>query len=55
MIVRSLSEAKGTAREIRDNNWTSVRLLLEKDGMGFSFHIATIDANSEIKIGRAHV
>ncbi len=50
MIVRSLSEIKGTDREICDNNWTSARLLLEKDGMGFSFHITTIYADSEIEI-----
>ena len=50
MIVRSLAKVKGTNREVRDKNWTSARLLLEKDGMGFSFHITTIDADSEIEI-----
>ena len=54
MIVRSLSEAKGTGREIRDNNWTSVRLLLKSDDMGFSFHITTIDANSQIELEYQH-
>ena len=50
MIVRSLAKVKGTNREVRDKNWTSARLLLEKDGMGFSFHITKIDADSEIEI-----
>jgi len=50
MIVRSLSDCKRTEREVRDKNWTSIRLLLKDDGMGFSFHITTIDANSEIEL-----
>ena len=54
MIIRSLSEIKGTDREVRDNNWTSARLLLEKDEMGFSFHITTIDANTEIQMEYRH-
>lgn len=36
MIVRSVEEARGTEREIRGAHWTSVRLLLRADGMGFS-------------------
>lgn len=54
MIVRSLAKVKGTNREVRDKNWTSTRLLLEKDNMGFSFHITTIDANSQIELEYRH-
>jgi L-ectoine synthase len=40
MIIRKLSAIKGTANEITpaNGNWTSNRLLLKKDGMGFSMH-----------------
>ena len=30
-----------------DAKWTSVRMLLADDGMGFSFHITTLQAGSE--------
>lgn len=36
MIVRSVEAARGTDREVRGARWTSVRLLLRDDGMGFS-------------------
>jgi L-ectoine synthase len=42
MIVRTLKDARGTARRVVTDNWESVRLLLKSDGMGFSFHITTI-------------
>lgn len=54
MIIRSISEIKGTTREVRDKNWTSHRLLLAQDGMGFSFHITTIEANTEIEMEYTH-
>ena len=38
MIVRTLSEISGTDRETSDETWTSRRLLLKGDGMGFSLH-----------------
>lgn len=36
MIIRSVEEARGTEREVRGSHWTSTRLLLGPDGMGFS-------------------
>ena len=42
MIVRTLKEARSTARRVVTDNWESVRMLLKSDGMGFSFHITTI-------------
>ena len=44
MIVRTLERANQSARSVvsPDGNWESCRLLLEEDGMGFSFHITTI-------------
>ncbi|MGY6632257.1 MAG: ectoine synthase [Alkalilacustris sp.] len=47
MIVRDFHEAKKTDRRVADQRWESVRLLLASDGMGFSFHITTIEGGSE--------
>jgi L-ectoine synthase len=46
MIVRT----RKNAEIVKQANWTSERLLLKKDNMGFSFHITTLMANSEIKL-----
>ena len=50
MIVRSYQALKGTDRRVDSDGWTSVRLLLKNDGMGFSFHITTIYAGAELKM-----
>ena len=47
MIVRDFNELKNTSRAVQDARWTSVRMLLADDGMGFSFHITTLEAGSE--------
>lgn len=47
MIVRDLADLKNTDKDVHDAQWTSVRMLLAGDGMGFSFHITTLDAGSE--------
>jgi L-ectoine synthase len=47
MIVRDFNKEKNTDRKVADQRWNSVRLLLADDGMGFSFHITTIEAGSE--------
>jgi len=47
MIVRDFNKEKKTDRKVADQRWNSVRLLLADDGMGFSFHITTIEAGSE--------
>jgi len=47
MIVRDLYELKNTDKTVSDARWTSVRMLLARDGMGFSFHITTLEAGSE--------
>jgi L-ectoine synthase len=47
MIVRDFNIEKNTDRKVADQRWNSVRLLLAGDGMGFSFHITTIEAGSE--------
>jgi len=50
MIVRSIDGIRGTAQEVAAPNWVSRRLLLAKDGMGFSFHETTIFAGTETHI-----
>ncbi len=47
MIVRDFHELKGTDRDVTDARWSSVRMLLADDRMGFSFHITTLQAGSE--------
>ncbi|NHN33239.1 ectoine synthase [Paenibacillus agricola] len=50
MIVRNLSEIEGTVQDIKAENWSSRRLLLRKDGVGFSMHDTLIKANTETLI-----
>lgn len=47
MIIRDFHALKSGARSVSDARWNSVRMLLADDGMGFSFHITTIEAGSE--------
>lgn len=47
MIVRTLQDARDSARRVDAENWNSVRLLLKSDAVGFSFHITTIYAGTE--------
>ncbi len=47
MIVRDFNKLRDTDREVSDAKWTSVRMLLDDDKMGFSFHITTLEAGSE--------
>lgn len=50
MIVRDLAKEMLTERHVDSDGWSSVRLLLKSDGMGFSFHITTIHAGAELKM-----
>ena len=52
MIVKDIEDIKGSKREVYDpeGNWVSRRLLLKKDGMGFSFHETIIFAGTETLI-----
>jgi len=47
MIIRNFHDLKKTDRAVSDARWTSVRMLLADDAMGFSFHITVIEASSE--------
>lgn len=50
MIVRSLDEITGTDRDVTSTTWRSRRLLLAKDGMGFSFHETRMFAGTETRM-----
>lgn len=50
MIVTSLEEIVGTERDVDAPTFVSRRLLLAKDGMGFSLHDTTLFAGTETKI-----
>ncbi|MBU1641389.1 MAG: ectoine synthase [Proteobacteria bacterium] len=50
MIVRNIQDIIGTEREVKGQGWTSRRLLLKKDGMGFSFHETMIPAGATLKL-----
>jgi L-ectoine synthase len=46
MIVRRLAEIEGSPRDVSGPTWTSRRLLLRSDGMGFSLHDTVIHAGT---------
>lgn len=48
MIIRNYDEASNSSRKVDADGWSSVRLLLKEDGMGFSFHITTIHTGAEL-------
>lgn len=56
MIIRRLEEINGSERDVlaENENWRSRRLLLAKDGMGFSMHDTLIYAGTETFIHYAN-
>jgi L-ectoine synthase len=50
MIVRRVEDLNGGDSDITADNWRSRRLLLKKDGMGFSFHDTQIFPGTEAHI-----
>lgn len=52
MIYRKIENIIGTDKEVmaENGNWVSRRMLLKKDGMGFSFHETIIYAGTETHI-----
>lgn len=47
MIIRKLDEMVGSDREVSADTWSSRRLLLADDGMGFSMHDTILHAGTE--------
>ena len=54
MIVRKLADVRASERNVKSSGWESARLLLEDDGMGFSFHITTMYAGQELRMHYKH-
>jgi len=54
MIIKNLKEVIGTENDVGAENWQSRRLLLKKDGMGFSLHDTIIWAGTETPIWYKH-
>ena len=50
MIVRSLNQIKGTDLDVETEKWASRRLLVKRDGLGFSLSETTIHPGSESTI-----
>jgi len=51
MIIRRLEEvSEGNERFVNTSNWFSRRLLLKKDGMGFSLHDTVIRPGTETRM-----
>ncbi|MEU1981739.1 ectoine synthase [Nocardia sp. NPDC019395] len=47
MIVRTTEEITGTDRQIDTDNWTSKRIILSDDNVGFSYHETTVAAGTQ--------
>lgn len=54
MIVRSLDEVVSSPRDVSGETWTSRRLLLAHEGMGFSLHDTLIHAGTETRMHYKH-
>lgn len=50
MILRNLNDIRKSDQNVRSDGWASARMLLEQDGMGFSFHVTTLFAGAELKM-----
>ncbi len=50
MIVRTLDEVVGTERDVAGEGWQSRRLLLRRDGLGFSLHDTVVSAGAEMEM-----
>jgi L-ectoine synthase len=50
MKIVKLQNLIGTERDVEGPGWKSRRLLLKKDGMGFSFHETIIPAGAELRL-----
>jgi L-ectoine synthase len=54
MIVKHLQDVVGTEHDVFAPTWNSRRLLLKKDGLGFSMHDTLIKAGTETLIWYKH-
>jgi len=54
MIFRQLKDIQGSERDVRAPTFASRRLLLQKDGLGFSLHDTVLYAGTETYIWYQH-
>jgi L-ectoine synthase len=54
VIVRTLDEVVGSERDVEGDGWRSRRLLLRRDGLGFSLHDTTVAAGTELDLHYKH-
>lgn len=54
MIVRTLDDIVGSERDVDGGNWSSRRLSLADDGMGFSMHDTILRAGTETHMWYKH-
>ncbi len=54
MIVRSLDDINGTDADVVTENWRSRRIVLARDGVGFSFHETVLYAGTETSMWYAN-
>lgn len=54
MKVVRVQDIIGTEREVNGPGWASRRMLLKKDGMGFSMHETIIPAGAEMDLWYKH-
>ena len=50
MIARDINDIDGTQDDVVTDTWRSKRIILKKDGMGYSVHETTIYAGTETHI-----
>lgn len=50
MIVRTLADIEGTARDVKGMGWQSRRLILKQDGMGCSLHDTLVREGAELHL-----
>jgi L-ectoine synthase len=50
MLVRKLEDITGTDADVDTEGWNSRRLILKKDGMGYSVHDTIIKEGAELKM-----
>jgi L-ectoine synthase len=54
MIVRSLADITGTDRDVEAPTWRSRRLVLAREGVGFSLHETVLYAGTETRMWYAN-
>lgn len=54
MIIRTLDEVEGSDRDVAGEGWRSRRMLLRRDGLGFSLHDTTVAAGTELNLQYKH-